>query len=72
MLDFAVSRCFPALDEIDPQPWIGGIEGHVTDKTKPMVQPMWTIFTIIIRDTTGSLGLGHLLKQKRMVALFYP
>jgi hypothetical protein len=39
MLDFPVSRRLPALDEIDSQPRIGGIERHVTGQTKPMGHP---------------------------------
>jgi hypothetical protein len=37
MLDFAIRRRLPALDEIDPQFWMGGIERQVRGKTKSMV-----------------------------------
>ena len=66
MLDFPLSRRLPALDEIDSKPRIGGIEGQVTDKPKPMVNFACVIFTIIIGHPTGSLGLSHLLEQKRV------
>src|SRR5687767_12219757 len=62
MLDFAFGGRLPALDEIDPKLWIGGIERHITGKTKPMVNPTFVVFTLIIGHTTGSFSLGHLLK----------
>ena len=70
MLDVAIRRRLPALDEIDPQLRVGGIERQVRDKTKPMVNVGFAIVTIIIGHTTGSLGLSNLLEQKRVVALF--
>src|SRR5918993_214420 len=80
MLDFALSRGLPALDEIEPKFRIGGIERHVTDETKPMVHLAFVVFTLIIGHVrgwtdlhaTGSLGLSDLLEQKRVVALFDP
>jgi hypothetical protein len=72
MLAFPVSRRLPALDAIDPQPRIGGIERHITGQTKPMAHPAFVVFTLIIGHTTGSLGLRYLLEQKRVVSLFDP
>src|SRR5918992_6351208 len=72
MLDFAFGGCLPALDEIDPPVWIGSIERHVRDKTKPMVNFGVVIFTIIIGHTPGSFGLSNLLEQKGMIPFFDP
>jgi hypothetical protein len=72
MLDWAVSRRLPALDEIDPQVWMGGIERQVRDKTTPMVHFGFAIVTIIGGHTTGSLSLGNLLEQKGVVSFFDP
>jgi hypothetical protein len=72
MLDFAFGSRLPALDEIDPQLLIGGIERHVTDKTKSMVNFGFVIFTILISRSTSSLGLRHWLEQKRMIPFFDP
>jgi hypothetical protein len=72
MLHFAFGSRLPALDEMDPQVLIGGIERHVADKTKPMVNPGFVVFTIIIGHPTRLLGLRHLLEQKGMIAFFYP
>src|ERR671911_1222150 len=58
MLDFTIRRRLPALDEIDPQVWIGGIERQVRDTTKPMVNVGVMIVTLIIGHTTGALSLG--------------
>jgi hypothetical protein len=57
---------------MDPQVLVGGIERHVTDKPKPMVNFGFGIVTIIMNHATGSLGLGDLLEQKRVISLFDP
>ena len=72
MLDFAVSGRLPALDKIDPQVGIGGIERQVGDKTKPMVNVGLVIVTVIVSHTANSIGLGNLLEQKGMIAFFNP
>lgn len=72
MLDFAVSHRLPAFEKIDPQVWMGGIEWHVRDKTKPMVHFGFMIVTIIGGDTTGSFGLSNLCEQKGMIPFFDP
>lgn len=51
---------------------MGGIERHIADKTKPMVNLGFGIVTIIISHTSGSLGLSDRLEQKRVVSLFDP
>jgi hypothetical protein len=48
MLDVAIRRRLPALDEIDPQLWMGGIERQVRDKTKAMVNFGFVIVTVIV------------------------
>jgi len=72
MLHFAFGGGLPALNELDPKVAIGGIERHIRDKTKPMVNFGVVIFTIIIGHTPSSLGLSNLLEQKSMIAFFDP
>jgi hypothetical protein len=72
MLDFTIRSRLPALDEMDPQVLMGGIERHVRDQTKPVVNFGVVIFTIIIGHTPGSLGLSNLLEQKGMIPFFDP
>src|SRR5262245_8945858 len=71
MLDFVPHR-LPALDEVDPQGGMGFIERHVTDKTKPMMNALWSVMTVIIGHATGAFRFGHLLEQKGMIAFFDP
>src|SRR5688500_7206692 len=54
MLGFALDR-FPALDEVDPQGGIRFIERHIRDKTKPMVNPLWAVLTLIILKCCSKL-----------------
>jgi hypothetical protein len=71
MVDCAVGGGLPALDDIDPKGSIGGMERHLTDKTKPMVKPAVMVCTLIIGHATRSLGLSHLLEQKCVVPLLH-
>src|SRR5690349_13793713 len=71
MLDFVPHR-LPALDKVDPQGGLGCIERHVTDKTKPMMQTLLSVMTVIIGHATGAFRFGHVLEQKGMIAFFDP
>jgi len=53
---------FPALHNIDPQIGIGCIKGHVSDKAKAMLHVGCKVLTLVIRDASGLLSLGHLLE----------
>ena len=69
VLGFTFGR-FPALYEVDAKCGVGGIEGHVTDKAKAMVDALFGVVTRRRGDAASLLGLCDLLEQKRMVPFF--
>jgi hypothetical protein len=62
-LDFALHR-LPALQDVDPQGGMGGMERQVTDKTKPMMPARGSVMTLLRGHATGLLRLGHLREHK--------
>src|SRR5919205_1188640 len=60
----------PALQEVDPQVGMGGIERHITAKAKPVAQTRLGGIPIVVSDASGLLGRRHLGEQGSMVAFF--
>src|SRR5260370_25092717 len=70
MLDFPL-HLLPALDAVDPQGGIGGMERHVTDKTKPMLHALLSLMTLIRGHAPCSFTLRHLLAPKRVITFLH-
>jgi hypothetical protein len=58
----------PVLDEIDPHVWVGGIEGDIIDKAKPMDHMRRAVVPLIIGHTPGVLCCLYVLEQRGMIA----
>ena len=50
---------------------MGFVERHVTEKTKPLVEPV-SGSPIVVSHASGMLGGLHVCEQGRMVAFFDP
>src|SRR4029453_5801126 len=65
-----VSASFPGLDKMDPHVRVGGIEGAVMDKAKPMDHTCGPVMSFVIGHAPGVLRCLHLLEQKGMITFF--
>ena len=61
---------FPALQEGAPQIGMGGIERHVTEKAKPVVETRRGIVPVVRGDASGALGCRDMREQRGMIACF--